>query len=154
VNSFKRKLTNDTNFNPPPSSLVNIFNSLVGIGSIPLPLIRGRVGGRGLELDPISSSIPKTFLSFSLSISPFLLLKSLSHSSLLFGPTMNSYGLSLRGGTLWVCGANPILPFMGRHYSQGRRYVPDHLVQTVYPQYFTAGNTIEFWMQLKNGPAT
>ncbi len=86
MNSFKRKLTNDTNFNPPPFSLVNIFNSLVGIGSIPFPLIQrpgGREGGwsrsqlrrqqKSVELSIIYFLFnTKIFLSFSLSISLLL----------------------------------------------------------------------------------
>ncbi len=131
MNSFKRKLTNDTNFNTPPFSLVNIFNSLVGIGCIPVPLIRGRVGGRGLELDPISSSIPKTCLSFTYLSPPFFLLKSLSHSSLLFGPTMNSYGLSLRGGLYGYVVQTQFSPLWAAIIPRRRRYVPDHLVDSV-----------------------
>ncbi len=132
MNSFKRKLSNDTNFNPPPFSLVNIFNSLVGIGCIPVPLIWGRVGGRGLELEPIkTTTIPKIFLSFSLSISP-LLFSQVSVSFVAAIWANHEFLWAVITGGFMGMWCKPNSPLYGPPlFPRRRRYVPDHLVDSV-----------------------
>ncbi len=126
--------------------MVNTFNSLVEIGSIPFPLVQrpgGREGGWSrsqlrrqqkrvdLSLIYFLFSTQNISLFQSIYLPLFASQVSVSHSSLLFGPTMNSYGLSLRGGLYGYVVQTQFSPLWAAIIPRRRRYVPDHLVDSV-----------------------